>query len=731
MSIQPTNAAGSARTRVDGRLKVTGQAPYAADHRIDGVLHAVIVDATVGYGRVTAVDSSEALRQPGVRAVISHVNAPRLPYRENTGSNNPEGRRLRVFQDDRVLFFGQPVAVVVADTIDTAHHAAGLVAIRYDDRAPTIDLMTARPGTPTAYSRGDSGRTLSTAPVQMSMDFRMARNHHNPMEPHATVAQWEGDRLTLWDKTQWVGDGTQVEVAAVFGIPESNVHVISPFVGGGFGSGLRAWPHVTVAAMAARETRRPVKLELTRRQMYFGTGYRPAYDYRLRLGSTAQGLVTAMEHDILAETATYENFTESVLAPGQMLYDTADVTQSYSTVALNVNAATYMRGPGYATAAFAIETAMDELAVRLDIDPIELRQRNEPASDRSSGLPFSTRRLRECYTVGAREFGWEPTNRRPGTRREGDLLIGTGMATAVYDTARLAARAHARINADGTASVQSATSDMGPGTYTSMTQVAADALGIPMSEVTFSLGDSRMPSTPPHGGSMTMASVGSAVQNACDGLRDQAIAMAVRDPRSPLHQADPSLVIVLRGRLQLSNDATRGETYRELLGRNGRRQIEVIGSFAPPETNNFSLYSYGAVFAEVSVDSQLGVTRVRRMLGVYDAGRIINPTLADSQAIGGMVGGIGKALLEHTTTDQRDGRIVNANLADYLVPVHADITDLRAIYLNGDDRRADPIGVKGLGEIVMVGIAPAIGNAVFNATGRRVRELPIGVESLL
>jgi xanthine dehydrogenase YagR molybdenum-binding subunit len=378
-----------------------------------------------------------------------------------------------------------------------------------------------------------------------------------------------------------------------------------------------------------------------------------------------------------------------------------------------------------------IETSVFTGMLELGIDPVELRRRNEPQADQSSGLPFSTRRLRECYDVGTREFGWQRRNPKPGATRDGDWLIGTGMAAAVYDTARAPAQAHVRLNADGTALVQSATSDMGPGTYTSMPQVAADALGLTMDTVQFRLGDSLMPPTPPHGGSMTLASVGSAVQDGCDKVRRQALTLAVNDPRSPLHGVNPDDVIVRNGRMHVKSDPTRGETYRELLARNNRDHLEVIGSWAPSEQNRFSMYGYGAVFAEVAVDARLGLVRLRRMLGVYDAGRIVNPKLADSQAIGGMVGGIGAALLEHTVTDPRDGRIVNANLADYLVPVNADVHDLRAIYLDGEDREADPLGVKGLAELVLVGVAPAIANAVFHATGRRIRNFPITADALL
>ncbi|HUR07998.1 MAG TPA: xanthine dehydrogenase family protein molybdopterin-binding subunit [Nonomuraea sp.] len=732
MSSQPQAAVGAPLSRVDGRLKVTGKAKYAAEHDIERVVHAVIVDSAVGRGRITGIDARAALAQPGVLKVISHLNAPKLAYRHNAGSNNPEvGERLHVFQDDKVLFHGQPVAVVVATTLQTAQHAARLVTVRYDAEQPSIDLSGNRTNEPVTYARGDADKALQSAAVRLEMTYRPARNHHNPMEPHATIARWDGDRLRVWDKTQWVG-GTQAELAAVFGIPQEAVRVISPFVGGGFGSGLRAWPHVTIAALAAREVGRPVKLVLARKQLYFGTGFRPAYEYRVRLGSDRRGRLTAMAHDIRAETSAYENFQEGILAAGQMLYSMPNVRQAYRTVPLDVNTPLYMRGPGYATASYVIESAMDELAHELGLDPIELRQHNEPDDDESNGLPFSTRRLRECYRVGAREFGWNKRDLKPRSTRDGDWLIGTGMAAGVYDTLRNAAQARVRLDADGTALIEAATSDMGPGTYTSMTQVAADALGLTMRNVEFQLGDSTMPPTPPHGGSQTMASVGSAVQDGCDKLRRQAIKLAVEDQKSPLHGVDADTIVVGGGRLHVKGNPARGETYQQLLARNNRTHLGTLGSFTPPSGKaRFSLYAYGATFAEVAVDHRLGLVRVRRMLGVYDAGRIISPKLADSQALGAMVGGIGTALLEHTVTDHRDGRIVNANLADYLVPVNADVPDLRAIYLDGEDREADPIGVKGLAEVVHVGVAPAIANAVFHATGRRIRELPITAEALL
>ncbi|GAA4798484.1 xanthine dehydrogenase family protein molybdopterin-binding subunit [Streptomyces ziwulingensis] len=734
MSPQPQAAVGAPLSRVDGRLKVTGQAKYAADQDPggpEGVVHAVVVDSRIGRGRITGVDTGAAEAHPGVLKVIHHRNSPTLPYGPNPGSLNLPGERLRVFQDDQVRFHGQPVAVVVATTLEAAQHAASLMEIDYAAESSETDLIeTPATGDPVTYTRGDAEAALQSADVRLEMTYRPARNHHNAMELHATVARWEGDRLTVWDKTQWV-QSPRAELAANFGIPAESVRVVSPFVGGAFGNAARAWPHITVAALAARETGRPVKLVLTRRQLYFGVGYRPAYEYKVRLGSDRRGLLTAMTHELRGETSRYERFSErGVLAPGQMLYTTPNVSQMYRTVALDVNTPTPMRGPGYSTAAFPLESAMDELAHELGIDPIELRRRNEPENDQASGRPFSTRRLRECYTVGAREFGWSRRNPRPRSTRDGDWLIGTGMATAVYDTLRAPGQAGVRLDADGTAAIESSTSDMGPGTYTSMTQVAADALGLAVRNVTFRLGDTDMPTAPLHGGSLTMASVGSIVQNGCDTLRQQAIRLAVEDEDSPLSGANADDIVVRGGRLHLKDNPARGETYRQLLARNNRTHLEALGSWTPGQSRS-AMYAYGAVFAEVAVDARLGLVRVRRMLGVFDAGRIISPKLADSQAIGAMVGGIGMALLEHTVTDHRDGRIVNANLADYLVPVNADVTNLKAIYVEGRDDEADPLGVKGLGEVVVVGVAPAVANAVFHATGRRVRDLPITAESLL
>lgn len=718
-SVVERNAVGRPLSRVDGRLKVTGQARYAADHDLPGLVHAVIVGSTVSRGSVTALASDEALSAGGVLKVLTSWDDVKLGY-----------------PGTQVNFFGQPVAIVVAETLEQAEHGASLVEVTYaagpsltdmDDRAAAAQPA---PETPD-YSRGDPDAALRSAHTVVDGTFTITRENHNPMELPSTVANWDGNKLTLWDKTQWV-QGTANAVATALSMPVGDVRVISPFVGGAFGSAGITWQHQILAAFAAREMRRPVKLVLTRKQTYSGVGYRPTSRQRLVIGAGPDGKIAGIVHEARTETARYAMFEEEITALPKFLYDSPHMRSRYQLVPLDVHQPTYMRGPGMVSGAFALESSMDELAHRLGIDPIELRLGNEPATDRSENRPFSTRGLTQCLRAGAQTFGWSTRNPTPRARREGELLIGLGVASASYHTNRAPADAMARINADGTAVVASATSDMGPGTYTSMTQVAADALGLPPERVTFSLGDSTLPMSPIHAGSLTMASVGSAVFTACNALRDSFVRTAVVDPASPLHGVAPEQVTVRNGSLSVTDSPARGETYQDILRRRGRQSMDTVTSWVPGDaTTRLSTYAYGAVFAEVAVDQSLGTVRMRRMHAVYDAGRVISPKLAHSQALSGMVAGIGMALLEHTVLDHRDGRVVNANLADYLVPVNADVPELTAQYIDSEDLDADPIAAKGLGEVVMVGVPAAIGNAVFNATGVRVRDLPITLEKLL
>jgi xanthine dehydrogenase YagR molybdenum-binding subunit len=733
-----TDIIGQPLPRVDGAAKVTGAARYAAEFNAADQAYAVIVPATVGFGRVAAIDAAAVADMPGVIAVISRENAPRLAYRPHKSPIDPgAGERLHVLQDDRVRFHGQPVAVVVAETLDEAERAAAALPVRYAAERPAIDPgdPKAEAVAPEAYpggkARGDADAAFAAAPVKVDAAYDMARENHNPMEPHATVAAWSGERLTLWSKSQFVVN-EQAEIAAIFGIPAENVRVVCPYIGGAFGTTLRTWPHVTLAAIAARHVRRPVKLVLTRKQMFFTTGHRPRTLQRVALGATADGRLTALIHEGTAETSRYEQYTEALISATPYMYSCPNLRTSYRLVPLDIGTPTFMRAPGESSGLYAAECAMDELAHTLGLDPIELRRRNEPEIDEGENKPFSSRSLMKCYEVGAAHFGWSRRDPKPRSMRDGRLLIGQGVASATYPVLHLPASARARLNDDGSAEVEAAASDMGPGTYTSMTQVAADILGLPIDRVRFSLGQSDFPPTPPHGGSMTMASVGSAVRAACLAAQAQAAASAVADRSSPLFGAAPGDLEWVEGRLRRRGDAAPGRPYRDIVASAGH-PIEAEASSArdPDVAARYSMHSFGAVFAEVAIDPDVGTIRVRRAVGAYAAGRIVNPRLAASQCTGGMIGGIGMALMERTVLDARDGRPVNAHMADYLMPVNLDIEHVEAHLVAEEDPYVNPLGVKGLGEIALVGMAPAIANAVFHATGRRVRDLPIRIEDIL
>jgi xanthine dehydrogenase YagR molybdenum-binding subunit len=732
---------GTALPRVDGRAKVTGGARYAADFNQPGQLHAVLVNATIGLGRITGIDAATVERMPGVVAVITHRNAPRLAYGPHKGFIDPAvGERLHVLQDDRVRFFGQPVAVIVAETLNHAERAAAALRVTYATEPHVVDPADTRaqtivpdPGGHVAFdkARGDAATALNQAPVRIDATYDMARENHNPMEPHATIAAWDGDRLTLWSKSQFVVN-EQREIAAIFGLPPENVQVECPFVGGAFGTSLRTWPHVTLAAVAARRVGRPVKLVLTRKQMFFTTGHRPRTLQRVALGATAEGRLVSVVHEGTAETSRYEQYVEALTSATGYMLSCPNVSVRYRLVPLDIGTPTYMRGPGEASGLFALESALDELSCALHLDPIELRRRNEPQMDESEGKPFSSRSLLQCYEQGAARFGWSRRDPSPRAMRDGRLLVGLGVASATYPVFHGPASARVRLLADGRAEVEVAASDMGPGTYTSMTQVAAETLDLPTDRVAFRLGRSAYPPAPPHGGSMTMASVGSAVQASCLEARRQAALLAVADRRSPLFGAAPEELEWTEDRLHRRREHAVGQSFREIAARAGRSIEGMASTQRDPEVaQRYSMHAFGAAFAEVAVDPAVGTIRVRRALGAYAAGRIVNPRLAKSQCVGGIVGGIGMALMERTVLDPRDGRPVNAHMADYLVPVNLDIPELDVIFVEEHDPHVNPLGVKGLGEISLVGMAPAIGNAVFHATGKRVRTLPIRIEDVL
>ncbi len=705
---------GQPVSRVDGPAKVTGQARYAAEFVIRNLAYAALVSSTIPRGRITRIDIGEAEQAPGVLAVITYENAERLPYNElekRPVVDPQSGDQLRVFQGPEILFNGQPVAVVVAETQEQADGAARLVRVTCEVEEPTTVFQQSdgkkvsrewdEAGRPSKSERGDAGRALGTAPVKVDITCSHAREHHNALEPHATIAEWDGDRLTLYDKSQWV-DNVRQAIAHVFGIPEANIRVISPFVGGAFGSALRTWPHVTVAALAARHVRRPVRVELTRRQLYTSIGFRPFTLQRVALGAEKDGRLTAILHEAYGQTSMYEEYAETTLEPARTTYSCPNVRTHYRLVEMNTNSPCPMRAPGVSTGTMALEMAMDELAEALGIDPLELRLRNYAERDEAADLPWSSKALRACYEIGAERFGWKRQPLRPGSMREGRMLVGQGMASAIYHADRSPCSAQAILYANGTAVVRTAASDMGPGTYTSMTQIAAETLGLPLEAIDFELGDTDMPKAPVHGGSITMASVGNGVKAACEALRAELHKMGDAGP------------------------------YTEMMRRRGRDRIEVTADAKPgDESEKFASAAFGAVFVEVRVDPDFGTVRVPRVVGVYDAGRVINPKIARSQCLGGIVGGIGMALLETAEWDERLGRVMNANFAEYLVPVNADVIDLDVQFVDGNDANFNPLGVKGLAEIALCGVAPAIANAVYHATGRRVRDLPIRPESLM
>ena len=713
------SAIGAPVTRVDGPLKVTGGARYAAEVRPEGLLYAATADSTIPAGRIASIDTGAAGRAPGVIAVLTHLNVPRLPYRtpeERPAVDPVSGDQLRVLDGPEVKFGGQPVALVVARTQAEAEHGAALVVVRYERDAAArtrFDPALARPASAEAAKKGrgpqthkgDPDAAFAAAPVTIDRRYGQAREQHNAMEPHATVASWDGDRLTLWSKTQWVGNERD-EIARRFGLPSDHVRVINPFVGGAFGSALRSWPHVTLAAIAARHVGRPVRLELTRRQLYIAIGYRPATRQRVMLGAERDGRLTALVHELVAQTSTYEEFAEPALAPAQTTYACPNRRTRYDLVEMNASTPCPMRGPGWATGLIGQEMAMDELAEALRIDPIELRLRNFAERDPAKDLPWSSNRLRDCYARGAERFGWATRPREPRTMRRARELVGMGMATAIYHSASYPTSASATLQADGSVVIRCATTDMGPGTYTSATQVAADTLGLPIGRIRFELGDSTFPPAKEHGGSTTIASVGPAVEAACKALRVKLEALAADHGGG----ADPAA----------------------LLGRAGLTQLDAQASVVPPdEAKKYSTVGFGAVFAEVGVDADLGTIRVTRVIGAYDAGRIVNPRLARSQALGGMIGGIGMALFEDAEWDERLGRVANATLAEYLLPVNADTHALEAIFVESAEPVMNPLGVKGCAELGLCGVAPAIANAIWHATGKRMRDLPITSAKLL
>jgi xanthine dehydrogenase YagR molybdenum-binding subunit len=671
----------------------------------------VIVGSTVASGTVRAVDARAAKKLPGVIAILTPDTAPRLPPAA-TNPKNPGDKLLQLLQDDKIWYVDQPIAVVVADTLEHVQHAASLVTATYDVTTPVAHLgpalgeaytpATLGPNGDPDTTRGSVEAGLVAARVKITQTYTTPVQNHNPMEPHATIAVWQGDgKLTVYDATQGIF-GVRNKLAKQFGLEPQNVRVINHYVGGGFGSKGSPWSHVGLAALAAKAVGRPVKLVLTRPQMFALVGHRPETKQDITLGATRDGKLTVIRHDVVSETSRYDEFAEPSAFQTRHLYSCPNVVTSHKLVKIDISTPTFQRAPGEATGTFGLESAMDELAYALKLDPIELRVRNHAVRDEQEDKPFSSKSILECYRQAAQRFGWARRNPRIGAMRDGDQLIGWGMASATYPAKMSPASAIARMKADGILHVQAGTQDIGTGTYTIMTQIAADAMGVPVEQVRFELGDSVFPETPVSGGSQTAASTGSAVKAA---------------------------VGLLKGKLSELRKTT-DEPWGQIVARSG--QLEITAEHKTekrPEAHAF--HSHGGVFAEVRVDPQLGEIRVSRLVAAYAAGKILNPKTALSQFKGGIVWGIGLALQEHTVRDPRTARAVTRDLADYHVPVHADVPELDVIIVDEPDPFVNPLGVKGIGEIGITGVGAAIANAVYHATGKRIRDLPITLDKLL
>ena len=732
---------GQPLSRVDGVKKVTGAATFSAEHKLPRLAHAVLVMSTIPSGRISAVDSAAAEKMRGVITVMTHLNAPRLPSAGKAAAGQPPaGRVLNLLQDDRVHYNNQPVALVVADTLEHAVDAARHVRLRYEADKATLDFEQAKlqpvdpkkaKDGPADTNRGKLEDGIAAGAAQIDVAYRTPVEHHNPMEPHATIAAWEGDHLTLYDATQYV-TGDRNTVAKTLGISPDKVRVICPYVGGGFGCKGSTWSHVVLAAMAARRAGRPVKLVLERPQMFGPVGHRPNTEQRMLLSAGKDGALTAVKHNVLASTSFQEDWLETSALVTRMMYASPNQQTTHRLARLNVGTPTFTRAPGEASGSFALECAMDELAYELKVDPIDLRLRNYAAQDPEKNKPWSSNALRECYRVGAERFGWAKRDPRPLSMREGDTLIGLGMACATYPANRSAASATARLLPDGSAVVQSGTQDLGTGTYTVMTQVAAQALGLPPDRVRFELGDSALPKAPVSGGSQSVASVSPAVQAAATALREKLVALAIADRNSPLAGASAEDVVSENGWLFLRGATDRREPYAAILARNGGRPLEASAEAkSGSEKQEYSMHSFGAVFAEVHVDAELGELRVPRITAAYGVGQLLNEKTGHSQLMGGIVWGVGMALMEQTEYDLRYGRPVNANLAEYHVPVNADIGIIDISVVPEKDAYINPLGAKGIGEIGITGVAAAIANAVYHATGKRIRDLPITLDKLL
>lgn len=738
-----TSYIGQPISRVDGLAKVTGAAKYAAEYNVPNLTYGYVVSSAIAKGRIVSIDASAALTLPGVLRVFTHENTPYLAQSDRSYQDDvaPPGSPFRPLYDDKIMYSGQPVALVVADTFELARYAASLVRVEYEGATHATNLEKRRheaykpkerAGIPlTARQRGDADTAFANAPVKLDAEYYTPVEHHNPIEPFATTVVWGKDgKLTVYDKTQGV-QNVRDYLCNVFGYAKDELRVVSPFVGGAFGSGLRPQYQLFLAVLAARELKRSVRVSLTRQQM-FTFGRRPTTRQHIALGAKLDGALAALIHEAVAETSQFEDFSEPVVTWSGLLYRCNSVRTDHRLAKLDLYTPIDMRAPGAVWGVYAIECAMDELAVKLGMDPVELRLKNYTEEDQSEDKPFSSKALRECYQQGAEKFGWARRTPTPRSMREGDQLIGWGMATGVWEAQQRQASAKAMLTLDGKLTISSATADIGTGTYTIMTQVAAGVLGLPLENVTFQLGDSSFAKAPVEGGSFTAATVGSAVNAVCHQMCEKLFTFAQRMEGSPFAGAKLTDVTFADGRIRLRRNASQAISLIDAMRYGNVNGLEVESAAQPDaKQSQYARYAHSAVFAEVKVDEDLGVIHVARIVSAVAAGRIINPKTARSQVMGGIVWGIGSAVEEASVLDHAVGRFMNHNLAEYHVPVNADIHEIDVMFVEEHDSIVNPLGVKGLGEIGVVGVAAAIANAVFHATGRRIRDLPITLDKVL
>jgi len=744
---------GGRPPRIDGLAKIRGEAPYAMDQPVEGVAHAVLVTATIAAGRVRGIDRTAAEAAPGVLLVLTPDNTPPLHAASTWTGEAPTTPEYRPLEPE-IRHVGQQIALLVAESLEQATEAATLLRVDYEAAPFLADFTVPDAGEgqelpPLTIERGDADTALASADIRISAEYGTPREYNAPIEPHGLTARWDGDALTLWEPSQWL-DGMARNYAEWFGIGFEQVRMISPYIGGGFGSKALALPHGAIAAQAARMLGRPVKLVLTRPQTFTAFGGRAATRQLLELGADADGHLLAIRHRGWQETSRNGLWVEPLNAATALMYDVPHLSSRQRVVPVNTVTPSAKRAPGENPSAFALECAMDELAYALGQDPLALRLRNEPGRDPHSGKLWSSRRMREAYAAGAASFGWDRRNPTPGAMRDGKLRLGWGMAAGTYPVRRSAGEAMVRILADGGVEVASSTSDMGTGAYTILAQTAASVFGLPLSRVRVTLGDSTLPRAPVSGGSQMAGLMTGAVDKAARAAREELIGLALNDPRSPLRGVANTLAVA-EGRLI----APRGEApplpIAELLAAIGRDKVEAlrdtlaenglkpedryrafttVSTMRAPTDGEYSMHSWCAHFVELAVDEALGSVRLRRIVTAFDAGLLYNPRLAESQIKGGIVMGIGQALLEGGIVDRRHGRVLNNNLADYLLPTHADIPPIEVISVGEPDPHASALGGKGVGELGIVGLAAAIANGVFHATGKRVRDLPITLADL-